>query len=373
MVPAKFAMENQKVAIVHDWLVGGGAENVVLELHHMFPDAPIYTSYANDEWRKKLGGKVITGYLQRWPFNRLRKFLPLLRQHWFSKLDMSEFDLIISSSGNGEAKFARAAKGSKHICYCHSPTHFYWRHYGSYLQNPGFGPKPLVRFALKTLIEPLKKRDFQAAQNVDQFIANSTHIQTDIKKYYGRDSVVVHPPVDVDRFMLGNASKRQGFVTIGRQVPYKRTDLIIAACNELALPLKVIGDGPEHEKLKHMAGPTISFLTNVSDAQLPDHMAAAQAFLFASLEDFGVTPVEAMAAGTPVIAYKAGGALDYVIEGKTGTFFEQQSVQSLTACLGSFRAGAFDEATIQKAAQQFSAENFRKKISEFLNSMQNSL
>lgn len=352
-----------RVALVHDWLLGGGAENVVLELHRMFPEAPIYTSYCSDEWRKKLHGKVVTGYLQKWPFNKLRKFLPLLRQRWFEKLDLSQFDLVISSSGNGEAKFARARQGATHICYCHTPTHFYWRHYRSYLQNPGFGPKPLVRFALKRLVEPLKKRDYEAAQKVDVFLANSTHIQADIKKYYNRDSLIVAPPVDVERFGAISAGvQRSGFVTMGRQVPQKRTDLIIAACNELQLPLMVIGRGPSHNSLQAIAGPTITFKTNVTDAQMPMELAKAKAFIFAAEEDFGIAPVEALAAGTPVIAYQAGGALDYVVPNKTGSFFEQQTVSSLMQTLKTFNPKIYEPQTIKAQAKLFSPQVFAQKL-----------
>ncbi len=367
-----------RVAIAHDWLYGGGAEKVVLELHRMFPDAPIYTSYCSDEWRTRLNNKVVTGYLQNWPFSNLRKFLPLLRQHWFSHLDLSAYDLVISSSGNGEAKFIRLnnprstnydlqSTKQMHICYCHTPTHFYWRHYKSYLKNPGFGPKPLVRFALKKLVGPLRQRDFEAAQKVDLFLANSTHIQSDIQQYYKRDSTVVHPPVDTERFSkLSTEIPRSGFVTMGRLVPQKRVDLIIAACNELQLPLTVIGRGPQLRGLKSMAGPTITFKTNVSDAQMPLELASAKAFIFAAEEDFGIAPVEALAAGTPLIAYRAGGALDYVIPGKTGEFFDKQSVSSLSKALQSFSPKRYETSVIKKHARAFSVERFHKAIRDCL-------
>lgn len=374
-------IQSPRVAIVHDWLYGGGAEKVVLELHRMYPDAPIYTSYCSDEWRQKLNKKVVTGYLQNWPFNKLRKFLPLLRQHWFAHLDLSDYDLVISSSGNGEAKFALSNEKWKmengkyvnrpiHICYCHTPTHFYWRHYQEYLKNPGFGPKPVVRFALKMLLEPLRKRDHAAAQKVDAFIANSVHIQSDIKKYYRRDSEVIHPPVDTDRFgkwkMENGNSPRSGFVTMGRQVPQKKLHLIIAACNELAVPLTVIGRGPEHARLMSMAGPTIRFKSNVTDEQMPLLLAQAKAFLFAAEEDFGIAPVEAMAAGTPVIAYESGGALDYVVPGKTGEFFDQQSVSSIMQALKAFNYKKYSSSDIKKHAQKFSEQNFHKSLQSFI-------
>jgi glycosyltransferase involved in cell wall biosynthesis len=356
----------KKVVIVHDWLVGGGAERVVLELHRMFPEAPIYTSYSTDEWQKRLDNQVVTGYLQHWPFSRLRKFLPLLRQWWFKHLDLSSFDLVISSSGNGEAKFVRAPAGAKHICYCHSPTHFYWRHYETYTKNPGFGAfNWLARLGLKLLVNPLRKADYKAAQKVDQFIANSTHIQSDIKKYYGRDSVVIYPPVDIERFNSQPPVKRHGFVTVGRQVPHKHTDIIVAACTQLGLPLKVIGSGPEHKKLVSIAGPTIEFLANASDEDVAREMASAQAFIFAAFEDFGITPVEAMAAGTPVIAYKAGGAMDYV-ETDAGLFFDEQTTDSLVAVLQVFPSHKFKSEFIKPLVQKFSTQNFHNQIKSLI-------
>lgn len=368
-IPAKTLDTSQplKVAIVHDWLVGGGAEKVVLELHNMFPEAPIYTSYCTEKWRKKLGGKVVTGYLQHWPFSKLRKLIPVLRIWWFSNLDLSGYDLVISSSGNGEAKGIKVPKGVKHICYCHSPTHFYWRHFQKYLDNPGMGIlNPLARRGLKLMVGPLRKWDYKAAQRPDYMIANSTHIQKDIKKYYGRDSVVIHPPVDVDRFTHTLAGKREGFITVGRQVPYKHTELIVQACTNLGLPLRVIGDGPEHTRLTKLAGPTVAFTVGASDKQVADYMARASAFIFAAFEDFGVTPVEAMAAGTPVIAYKNGGALDYVTEGVTGMFFDKQTVGSLEQAIQAFDPQKFDSSIIKKEATKFSVRAFEKNMRAFI-------
>ena len=359
-------MNDKKVAIVHDWLYGGGAEKVVLELHRMFPDAPIYTSYCSDVWREKLDDKVITGYLQHWPFSSLRKFLPLLRQWWFRSLDLSGYDVVLSSSGNGEAKFARASDTATHVCYCHTPTHFYWRHYNQYLQSPGIRPKWLVRLALKLLVKPLRTRDYRAAQKVDYFIANSSHIKQDIKRFYDKDAVVVHPPVDIERFSTEKRRKRSGFITVGRQTPYKRTDLIIKACNQLELPLTVVGTGPEHARLQELAGSTVTLRTEVTDEELPELLASSQGFIFAAFEDFGIAPVEAMAAGTPVIAYEAGGALDYVIEGDTGIFFSEQTVSAIVSTLETFDRAKFDEDRVKKQAEQFSAAKFRENIDRSL-------
>jgi glycosyltransferase involved in cell wall biosynthesis len=358
----------KKVAIVHDWLIGGGAEQVVLELHHMFPEAPIYTSYASDEWRAKLDGKVVTGFLQRWPFSKLRKFIPVLRIWWFTHLDFTGYDLVISSSGNGEAKGIKVPKGTTHICYCHSPTHFYWRHYDQYLKHPGFGG-PLGSLGLRLLVGPLRRWDLKASQRPDYFIANSNQIRADIQRYYGRDATVIHPPVDVHRFehvSATNEGPKKGFVTVGRQVPYKRTDLIVAACTKLQLPLTVVGKGPENAKLMQRAGPTVHFINDASNDDVAQCFANAGAFILAAYEDFGITAVEAMATGTPVIAYKAGGALDYVIPGKTGLFFDKQTVDSLSKTLQDFSSENFDRTAITTQAEQFSLEDFRRKLTQFI-------
>ncbi len=351
-----------KVAIVHDWLVGGGAERVVYELHQMFPEAPIYTSYATDEWRQKLDNKVITGYLQHWPFSKLRKFLPILRIWWFTHLNLSGYDLVISSSGNGEAKGVRVPKGTMHVCYCHSPTHFYWRHYEQYLKNPGFR---FGRIGLKMLVSPLRAWDLKASKRPDYYIANSVHIKNDIKKYYDRDAVVINPPVDIGRFNNLPKKERKGFVTIGRQVPFKHTDIIVKACTKLSLPLTVVGKGPEHANIKHIAGPTVSFDDKASDEAVAGYLMGTEAFLFAAYEDFGITPVEALAAGTPVIAYKAGGTLDYVND-KTGLFFAEQTVDSLCKAIQKFQDQSFNSTVIAAEAARFSPEQFQSKFTKFL-------
>lgn len=360
---------NPKIALITDWMYGGGSEKVVEQLHLLYPDAPIYTSYCSDDWLKRLNNKVITGYLQHPPFRQLRRFLPLLRQWWFARLDLSAFDVVISVTGNGEAKFVRVPNGT-HVSYCNTPVHYYWRHYDRYIKNPSMRPKWLARLGLKLLASPLKKRDYQAAQKVDFFIGNSTHIQKDIKKYYDRDSEVIHPPVDTSRFKNAKQpAHRKGFVTMGRQVPLKKTEIIIEACKQLKLPLVIIGTGPEHSRLVGMTGPTVHFKTDVSDAELPNELAAAEAFLFASYEDFGIAPVEAMATGTPVIAFKAGGALDYVIPGKTGEFFAEQTVDSLVKALENFKSSQYKSEALKVHADQFADKQFREKISKYIKSL----
>lgn len=359
-----------KVAIVCDWLTGlGGAERVVLELHRLYPDAPIYTSQYDPEkldWFDD--ADVHTTWLQTLPPG-LKKFLPVLRAWTFSRLDLSEYDLVISSSG-AEAKGIKTGPNTLHVNYCHSPTHYYWIRYDEYLAQPGFprGFNWLARLGLKLLAAPLKKWDFKAAQRPDVMIANSTHTQAMIEKYYKRESTVIHPPVDIERFkQTGAPVQRHGFVTAGRQTPYKRIDLAVAACTELNVPLVVIGNGPEHSKLKKLAGRSVIFLTRVPDEEIPVHFQSALGFIFpTNVEDFGVTGVEAMAAGTPVIAYKDGGPRDYVIPGQTGLFFDKQTTKSLVKTLQDFNPERFDPKVIKREAANFSVETFRTNIQNFI-------
>jgi glycosyltransferase involved in cell wall biosynthesis len=355
-------MSKPRVAIVHDWLVGGGAELVVEQLHIMYPDAPIYTSYCTDEWRQRLDGKVVTGWLQH--LGKARKFIPFLRIWWFQSLKFNDFDLVISSSG-AEAKGIKTGQNTLHVNYCHAPTHYYWSRYNEYMEHPGFGPFDfLARLGLKLLVGPLRRWDYKAAQRPDVMIANSTHIQQQIKKYYGREASVVFPPVNAGRFQK-HATERtleQSFLISGRQTPYKRFDLAIQACTQLNLPLNVIGGGPDNSRLRKLAGPNVTFLGRVSDDEQEKVFANSSALIFPGLDDFGITPVEAMAAGTPVIAYKAGGALDYVVPGKTGEFFTEQTVDSLVAALQEFDASAYNTADLQAKAAEFSPEVFRTKM-----------
>lgn len=356
-----------RVVIVCDWLIGGGAEKVVLGLHQIFPQAPIYTSYSTEEWRKKLDGKVVTGYLQKWPFPALRKFVPFLRGLWFSRLDLSNYDLVISSSG-AEAKFVKTKSRTKHVAYIHAPTHYYWSRYNEYMKYPGFGFfDPLARLGLKLFVGPMRRWDFKAAQRPDYLIANSDFTEKGIRKYYGRDSTVIHPPVNIEKFKILNKSSvyRKGFVVAGRQTPYKRVDLAVAACTKLDLPLTVIGNGPEHKKLVKVAGPSVTFITDASDKILAEYFSKAEAFIFPGIDDFGIVAVEAMATGTPVIAYKVGGALDYVNE-KTGVFFDKPSAQSLMSALKKFDVSHFDNSVINSHTKSFSAEKFKEQVTLFL-------
>lgn len=365
-----------KVAIVCDWLIGtGGAERVVLELHRMFPDAPIYTSQYNSnpsvwhgsEWFAN--ADIHTGWLQKLPLP-LRKFMPVLRAWYFSRLDLSQYDLVISSSG-AEAKAVKTGPQTTHVAYIHAPTHYYWARYNQYLANPGFGRlNSVARLGLKVLVGPLRKWDYKAAQRPDIIIANSNFTKAQIQKYYDRDSQVVHPPVDIDRFAGKSNEPRRGFVTAGRQVPYKKIDLAVSACTQLEVPLIVIGNGPDNRKLKRLAGRNVTFLRNVNDEQLAHYFQSSLAFIFPGVDDFGIVAVEAMAAGTPVIAYADGGALDYVEPGKTGAFFDNQNVDSLAKALQSFSPEKYNPDVIMKSAEKFSPAAFRQNFQAIIKQME---
>jgi glycosyltransferase involved in cell wall biosynthesis len=368
------AAREPKVAIVCDWLTTyAGAEKVVLALAKAFPGAPIYTSVfaPKDEAGRRAfeGYDIRPTYLQKLPAKLRSKhqLFPLQRANAFRKLDLSEFDIIISSA-SAEAKAVQKRPGAIHICYCHTPTRYYWSHYKEYLAEPGFGKalNPAVRIALPALVKLMRRIDLRAVKGVDYFIANSTAVADRIRTYYHRDATVMHPPVAMNYFRrLDLTRKRHGFIASGRQVPYKRHDLAIAACNQLNLPLIIFGEGPEHDRLKKMAGPTISFAPYNAPA-VAEALSKAQAFLNPQEEDFGIVQIEAMAAGTPVIAYGKGGALDVVIEGKTGLFFTEQSASSLAKAIEQFQQRTFNPIAIHRHAEAFSEEQFIQHIQAFV-------
>ena len=308
--------------------------------------------------------------MQRWPFAKLRRFLPLLRQWWFARLDLSQYDIIISSSGNGEAKFVRKSRPEQlHICYCHTPTHFYWRHYDEYIKRPSFRPRWLARLGLKTLVRPLKKRDFAAAQQVDIFIANSTGIQADIAEFYQKKSTVIFPPIDLSNFsplaktrQQKSIPKKPRCLIWGRIVPMKRLDVAIDACQKLGWQLDIIGKGPDKDRLKKLAGSHTNFLGFVADVTREKYIKEADLFIFCSHEDFGIAPVEALAAGIPVIAYQAGGALDYIKPEKNGWFFSEQTAEQLVKTLKELPCKKISPAKISATANEFSVAIFRKSM-----------
>ena len=388
-----------KVALVCDWLTTiGGAESVLLALHEMYPDAPIYTSQYSEkgiDWFKD--ADIRTGWLQHFPV-RFRKVLGPLRQRYFSHLDLSDYDLVISVTG-AEAKSVRTTPKTRtknhkteqpeqaehrcvHLCYCHVPTQYYWGKYDEYLDNPGFGIlNPLARIVLKLYINPLRKKDFRAAKNPDQFITISKYAADQIKKYYKRESVIIYPPVDLKKFSTGLSTSREikngksqinrttNYITTSRQVNWKRIDICVKACVKTGVNLTVIGDGPEHNNLLKIANgaSNITFLPTMTQDELKKYLVQADAYLFPSCEPFGLAPIEAMACGTPVIAYGKGGALDYIQPKTNGLFFDKQTVSSLIEAMGKFKPDDYSPNVVKNTTLTFDKKIFKTKIKELVN------
>lgn len=409
-----------KVALVCDWLTElGGAEKVLLAFHEMYEDAPIYTSQYRPRkahWFK--GMDVRTGWLQLFPAWSRRLIVPL-RQHFFAHLDLSEYDLIISVTG-ADAKFIQPR--GKHICFCHVPTQYYWGKYHEYLKNPGFGPlNPLIRPIFRKIAPRLRQRDFLASQKTDQFITISQFAKQEIEAFYKREAKVISPPVNIGVFTqaVDNYNTKKGksqmkkshnkaiksnksqdkkseqkfctklenvenlsvlakiiakhpngfYLNFSRQVNWKRLDLIIKACKKLDLDLVLIGSGPENSRLKTLAKGfnKISFVKALPQSDLAVFASLAKAFIFPSEEPFGIAPVEALAAGCPVIAYKGGGALDFIQDGKNGLFFEAQTESSLAKALKKFDQGKVKLNTpvkISQSVKRFATQTFKKKFKQ---------
>jgi glycosyltransferase involved in cell wall biosynthesis len=354
-----------KLALVHDWLNQmGGAEDVLDTLMKLYPNHPLYTSiYAPelmpDHYR---AWDIRTLWIDRMPgiHSHHQPYLPLYPLAW-SGLDLSAYDVVLSNK-SGFCIGLQHGEKTLHICYCLAPTRYVWQ-IDSYIAREGIG-KPL-QMALRPMIAAMRHWDYRAAQRVNHFIAISTEIQERIKTYYGRDSVVIYPPVDTSRFQPSDRVEDY-FLIVSRLIPYKRIDLAVQAATRLGLPLKIGGKGRDLERLKAMAGPTVEFLGYVPDEQLPDLMARCKAFLFPGLEDFGITPVQAQAAGRPVIAFGGGGALDTVIPGKTGELFYEMTVDSLAKVMQHFDATAYDSNAIRSHAEQFDTKAFNRQISDFV-------
>jgi glycosyltransferase involved in cell wall biosynthesis len=359
-----------KIAIVADWLTNmGGAENVILALHEAFPNAPIYTSTFTPETMplfKNLDIRTTSLQSLPGPLRKLHKFFPMLRVKAFQDLDLSEFDIIISSS-SAESKQVRKTRDDQvHICYCHTPIRYYWSHYEEYKKDPGFGDLNwLVRLAMPIMVPSLKKADYDAAQKVDVFIANSIEVQKRIRTYYDKPSTVIYPPVDVDRFDPAR-ERADYYVALGRQVPYKRIDLAVAAATKLNLPLKVYGNGSEHQRLMEMAGPTVTFYSdrfgNASDDEVTKALNSAKGYIFPAEEDFGIVQVEALAAGAPVIAYGKGGTLDIVQDGESGMLFHEQTVNAVADAIKKAEQITFLPGTLRRKAKRFDKGLFLTKI-----------
>lgn len=356
-----------KVALVHDYLNQmGGAERVVLALHELFPEAPLYTSIYDPQRVDPAFQKmdIRTSFMQKLPFV-MKHHQPYLPFYPFAmeSLDLRGYDLVLSSSSAfGKGVIVRPE--TLHICYCHTPMRWCWS-YREYVERENLGG--MARRILPLLITWLRVWDQTTAMRVDHFIANSPVVAARIQKYYRRESLVIPPPVEASRFPFDpTVQPGNYFLSLGRLAPYKRVDLAIEACNRLQLPLVVIGGGRDEKRLKGMAGPTIRFLGRLSDSEVLQYMTHCRAFLFPGEEDFGITPLEIQASGRPVIAYGAGGALASMIDGITGIFFHEQTVESLVEVLAAFDERRYDPRKIREHALDFDKPRFQRRILQFV-------
>jgi glycosyltransferase involved in cell wall biosynthesis len=354
-----------KVAIVHDWLNQiGGAEGVLEELVGLFPGAPVYTSIywseamppAYREW------DIRTTWADRLPgIHQHHQPYLVLYPLAFGGQELRGYDLVISNK-SAFCLGVRTPPETYHICYCLTPTRFVWD-FETYVAREQVGPA--TQRLVRPLLGPLQRWERAAADRVDAFVAISHEVQTRIRRAYHRDSVVIYPPVDTERYTpTGNYD--DFFLIVSRLVPYKRIDLAVQAFTELGLPLWIGGEGRDRMSLEAMAGPTVRFLGRVPDDELGELLGRCRAFIFPGLEDFGITPVEAMAAGRPVIAYAGGGALDTVAEGISGMFFHEQTADSLADAVRRFDDSAFDAEAIRAHAEQFAKDSFRARLQAFI-------
>ena len=354
------------MAISHEWLtIPGGSEKVVLQLLELFPDADLYTSVYDRgrPWPAAISrARVHTSFLDRLPgaarfYPRLLPFMNTA----FESFDFDGYDLVISSN-HACAKNVITAPGTLHVCYCHTPMRYAW--------DPGFFAGERLgraeRAVLPFLLSRLRRQDAIASARPDLYVANSRHVAERIRKYYRRESQVIHPPVEVEPFLAVDRRDEGYYLFLGRLVPYKRAELAISACAWLDRPLKVIGGGRGESGLDAQAGPRTEFLGHVDDRALPGLLAGARALLFPGEEDFGMVPVEAQAAGVPVIAYGRGGARDTVEDGVTGVLYDDPSVGGLTRAIERFETLSFDEGELRRRAAAFSPERFRSELAHLL-------
>jgi glycosyltransferase involved in cell wall biosynthesis len=364
-----------KVALVYDrvnkW---GGAERVLLALHKIFPQAPLFTSVYNKkkaDWAKVFN--IQTSFLQNFPkastsHELYAPFMPMA----FESFNFNDYDLVISVTSEA-AKGIVTKPTTKHICYCLTPTRYLWSGYNDYFKSS------LFKLLSKPVVSYLRSWDKIASQRPDEYIAISTEVQARIKKYYGRDSQVIFPPATLaeqdEALRAGPPSEMANgeepgdyFLVVSRLTNfYKRVDIAITACNELKLPLKIVGSGMDSKKLKQMAGPTVEFLGNLTDSELSGYYKKCKALIFPGREDFGLTMVEAGAFGRPVIAFRGGGALDIVKEGVTGEFFDEESSDSLKQVLKSFDHTRYNTKLCRENSERFSFAGFERSLKNFLN------
>jgi len=358
-----------RVAIVHDFLnQRGGAERVLAVLHEMFPEAPIFTSVVDREslWPQLRSADIRVSWMQRLPgirrnFKRYLLLYPLV----FERLDLSGFDLILSSS-SAFAKAVRAPSGGTHVCYCYTPARFLWS-YDQYVEREEFGR--FVRATLPWVIRALRRWDLKTADRPHQYVAISSVVAERIRRIYGREAAVVPPPVDVERFRHLSGEPGDCYLILSRLNAYKRLHLAVEAFNQLRLPLIVVGEGPHRPVLERMAGPTIRFLGHLDDGRVERLLAECRALIFPGEEDFGISVLEANAAGRPVVAFRGGGALDTVDPDVTGVFFTEPSAESLAEAVFRSARISWDRGTIRRHASQFDVASFRDRMEHLLRNL----
>jgi glycosyltransferase involved in cell wall biosynthesis len=356
-----------KIALVHDYLNQyGGAEKVLEAFCEIFPDAPVYTLIYDPELVDSMfpGKRIRASFLQKFPFiKKHHRFFSPLMPLATEKLDLSAFDIVLSDSA-AFSKGVITKPNTLHICYCHTPTRYAWDDSHRYIRE--FSIPKLARFLVPIFMNYLRLWDREAAYRVDKFISNSNFVSKRIKKYYKQDAVVIYPPINTKFFTPTENPGKGYYLMVGRLLPYKRFDIAIEAFNRLELPLKIIGKGPEMAKLKKAANWSIEFLGELTGDELKTHYQNCKALVFPQEEDFGIVALEAMACGRPVIAYRGGGALESVLEGKTGVFFDEQNTKSLIEAIKDFDVEKFDSKIIRNHALKFDKEVFKKKIREFV-------
>ena len=358
-----------RTAIVHDYLAqAGGAERVAATLHSLFPESLLYTSVydAKSTLAYFRDINIATSFLQRWPLSsqRMHKFALPLYPTAFEHFDFHNYDLVVSSSSSF-AKGIITPPETCHVCYCHTPARFAWRQ-REYLSQSRRGR--VMSLMLRGMLGQLRSWDVESAQRPDYYIANSCNVAQRIRKYYRRDvAAVIPPPIETEHYCpISPAEVGNHFLVVSRLVGYKRIDLAVKACNALQAPLRIVGTGPDLAGLKRIAGPTIEFLGRLSDAQVAAEFAHCKALIFPGEEDFGMTPLECMASGRPVVAYAAGGALETVANGENGVLFHDQTEASLSAALISLSGMEFAPEALQRYAGRFSVNVFKSRMMRFL-------
>jgi len=345
----------------------GGAERVAEAMHDSFPSAPVYTTVALP---KGLPGGLRTADIRTSPLQHLpsleRRFRHYFMLYPFAveNFDLSQYDLIFSSS-SGYAKGVRRRRNAIHVCYCHTPMRWVWR-YDDYVAREGFGGA--VRAALPSLLWGLRKWDLRASRQPNYYIANSRLVAKRIKKIYGREAFVIPPPIDVQRFEMAD-EVGDYYLVLSRLMPYKRIDLAVEACKRANRRLIVIGDGPDRARLEKLADDRIEFLGRQPDSIVNYYAARCRALLFPGEEDFGMAPLEINAAGRPVIAYRGGGAVETVVEGVTGVFFDQQNSHSLAQAIEEFEGLTWRQETLRQHAEKFDRNVFAFRVLQFLGSV----